>query len=191
MGAISTRAIRWVLNHHGHTNKETRVSVIRLVVIVVSETTEARKMSMSTKSCANWQGEPSMAKNSSPSRAPKTGAQLRDNRRSAKNDAKSVKIPLIAAITKNAESIVPVCVAQLECPQMARCTESEAPLLLMRHPPCRCVITATSITAKTAPVAPPRTSRSQQRACHHRVRELQLRNFQFSVRKPTTCTTTG
>ena len=25
MGAISTRAIRWVLNHHGHTNKETRV----------------------------------------------------------------------------------------------------------------------------------------------------------------------
>ena len=24
MGAISTRAIRWVLNHHGHTNKETR-----------------------------------------------------------------------------------------------------------------------------------------------------------------------
>ena len=25
MGAISTRAIRWVLNHHGHTDKETRV----------------------------------------------------------------------------------------------------------------------------------------------------------------------
>ena len=25
MGAISTRAIRWVLKHHGHTNKETRV----------------------------------------------------------------------------------------------------------------------------------------------------------------------
>ena len=35
--------------------------------------------------------EPSMAKNSSPSRAPKTGAQLRDNRRSAKNDAKCVE----------------------------------------------------------------------------------------------------
>ena len=25
MGAVSTRAIRWVLKHHGHTNKETRV----------------------------------------------------------------------------------------------------------------------------------------------------------------------
>ena len=57
-----------------------------------------------------------MAKNSSPSRAPKTGAQLRDNQRSAKNDAKSVKIPVIAAIKKNAGSVVPVCVAQLECP---------------------------------------------------------------------------
>ena len=34
-----------------------------------------------------------MAKNSSPSRAPKTGAQLRDNRRSAKNDTKCVKKP--------------------------------------------------------------------------------------------------
>ena len=30
MGAISTRAIRWVLKHHGHTNKETRVWVKRL-----------------------------------------------------------------------------------------------------------------------------------------------------------------
>ena len=34
---------------------------------------------MSTKSCADWHGEPSMAKKSSPSRAPKTGDQLRDN----------------------------------------------------------------------------------------------------------------
>ena len=37
--------------------------------------------------------EPSTTKNSSSSRAPKTGAQLRDNRRSAKNDAKCVKNP--------------------------------------------------------------------------------------------------
>ena len=35
MGAISTRATRWVLKHHGHTNKETRVWVKRLVVVVV------------------------------------------------------------------------------------------------------------------------------------------------------------
>ena len=35
--------------------------------------------------------KPSTTKNSSSSRARKTGAQLRDNRKSAKNDAKSVK----------------------------------------------------------------------------------------------------
>ena len=34
---------------------------------------------MSTSSKSNWHGEPSTTKNSSSSRAPKTGAQLRDN----------------------------------------------------------------------------------------------------------------
>ena len=33
--AISTKAIRWVLKHHGHTNKETRVRVKRLGDVVV------------------------------------------------------------------------------------------------------------------------------------------------------------
>ena len=35
MGAISTRAIRWVLNHHGHTNKETRACVIHLLLLLL------------------------------------------------------------------------------------------------------------------------------------------------------------
>ena len=39
--------------------------------------------------------------------ARKTGAQLRDNRRSAKNDAKCVKKPIIAAISKTAGSSAP------------------------------------------------------------------------------------
>ena len=46
--------------------------------VVVSESTGARRMSMSTSPVLNGKGA-SMAKNSSPSRAPKTGAQLRDN----------------------------------------------------------------------------------------------------------------
>ena len=58
-------------------------------------------------------GEPSTTKNSSSSRARKTGAQLRHSRRSAKNDAKCVKKPIIAAISKIAGNVVPVCVAQL------------------------------------------------------------------------------
>ena len=60
------------------------VVVFVVVVVVVSETAESRKC-LSTKSCANWHGEPSMAKNSSPSRAPKTGAQLQTTWSSAKN----------------------------------------------------------------------------------------------------------
>ena len=43
-------------------------------------------------------------------------------------------------------------------------------------PTCRCVTTATSITARTAPAEPLSTCRSQQRVCHHLVRELQLWN---------------
>ena len=55
--------------------------------------------------------EPSMAKNSSPSRAPKTGAQLQTTWRSAKNDLKKPKTPFIAAIITTAESRVPFSVA--------------------------------------------------------------------------------
>ena len=58
-------------------------------------------------------GEPSTTKNSSSSRARKTGAQLRDNRRSAKNDAKCVKKPFTAA--KNAKSSTILCCIT-ECP---------------------------------------------------------------------------
>ena len=57
-----------------------------------------------------------MAKNSSPSRAPKTGAQLRDNRRSAENGLKRTKKTFIATITTTSESRVPFSVAQLDCP---------------------------------------------------------------------------
>ena len=72
-------------------------------------------------------GEPSTTKNSSSSRARKTGAQLWHSRRSAKNDAKCVKKPIIAAISKNAGSIVPVCVAQLEGPRKQAMNCIEAP----------------------------------------------------------------
>ena len=58
-----------------------------------------------------------MAKNSSSSRAPKTGAQLQTTRWSAKNDLKRPKNPLIAAITLHKAAqfalCVPVSVAQL------------------------------------------------------------------------------
>ena len=33
MGAISTRAIRWVFNHHGHTNKETRALLNGYIIL--------------------------------------------------------------------------------------------------------------------------------------------------------------
>ena len=78
----------------------------------------SEEMSMSAKSCANWHGEPSMTKNSSSSRAPKTGAQLRDNLEEREKCEKSPKHPFIAAITAingNPElNAVPVSVAQLE-----------------------------------------------------------------------------
>ena len=47
--------------------------------------------------------EPSMAKNSSPSRAPKTGAQLRDNLEEREKWPKRQKKPFIAAITATAK----------------------------------------------------------------------------------------
>ena len=75
MGAFSTKAIRWVFEtSRSHKQGNACLSQTPVVVVVV---------------VMNWQGEPSMAKNSSPSRAPKTGAQLRDNRRSAKKCAKN------------------------------------------------------------------------------------------------------
>ena len=43
MGAISTRAIRWVSKHHGHTNKETRVWVKRLLGVAVDVAVVVRK----------------------------------------------------------------------------------------------------------------------------------------------------
>ena len=46
---------------------------------------------MSTKSCANCAREPSMAKNSSPSRARETGAQLQTTWRSAKKSSEPPK----------------------------------------------------------------------------------------------------
>ena len=64
------------------------------------------------------------------------------SRRSAKNDAKCVKKPIIAAVSKVAGNVVPVCVAQLECPHV---TGDER---YLRHfhceKPCRCTTTGTS-----------------------------------------------
>ena len=53
---------------------------------------EVSRMCMSTIRCTYWQ-EPSMTKNSSPSRAPKNGAQLQTTWRSAKNAEKPTKNP--------------------------------------------------------------------------------------------------
>ena len=137
--------------------------------------------------------EPSMAKNSSPSRAPKTGAQLQTTWKSAKNGLIRPKNPLIAAITLHKAAqfalCVPVSVAQL---LLKRRDEQN-----LRHFHCsreqrRCMITGTSTTARTAPAAPPSTCRSQQRACHHLVRELQLWNttvfFSARLDPSTVCT---
>ena len=121
-----------------------------------------------------------MAKNSSPSRAPKTGAQLRDNRRSAKNDAKSVKIPLIAAITKNAGSVVPVCVAQLECPLKQAMTEFEAPPL--------CKTLSLTITGMSTTLSKTRR-RDEPAQQGHRPRDLAV--FRRLDQSSCRCTTTG
>ena len=75
---------------------------------------------MSTSSEDEIVQEPSMAKNSSSSRAPKTGAQLQTTWRSAKNGLKGRKNHFIAAITATAESIVPVFVAQQDVHQLRR-----------------------------------------------------------------------
>ena len=58
-----------------------------------------------------------MAKNSSPSRAPKTGAQLRDNRRSAEQGVNTAENPSHAHLNIAAITAIIKSVAQLECPQ--------------------------------------------------------------------------
>ena len=91
--------------------------------------------------------EPSTTKNSSSSRAPKTGAQLRDNRRSAKISEKPLKKPFTATIGE-------------KCPSLLRTkmSTSSGDELNLWHfhcsrDNCRCMITATFITAGTAPAA--------------------------------------
>ena len=54
--------------------------------------------------------EPSTTKNSSSSRAPKTGAQLRDNPEEREKCGKPPKTPITAAIPNTAGSCVPVSV---------------------------------------------------------------------------------
>ena len=65
------------------------------------------------------------------SKARKTGAQLRDNRKSAKNDAKCVKSPASPPSSARLE-VEPFSVAQRECPLSPAITEPEAPLPLKR-----------------------------------------------------------
>ena len=60
---------------------------------------------MSTSPQSNWQGEPSMAKNSSPSRVPKTGAQLQTIWRSAKNVKEPPKKPSHRHMTANRNNV--------------------------------------------------------------------------------------
>ena len=67
---------------------------------------------MSTKSCANCAREPSMTKNSSSSRARKTGAQLRDNPEEHEKCGKNAKIPFIAVTHAESVSVS----VQLDCP---------------------------------------------------------------------------
>ena len=80
---------------------------------------------MSTKSCANWHGEPSTTKNSSSRGLRKTGAQLRDNPEEREKSGKPRKAPFIDATTAKKKGnpvhdAEPVSVAQLEGPQTAR-----------------------------------------------------------------------
>ena len=66
---------------------------------------------MSTNSEHEFVQEPSMAKNSSLLRAPKTGAQLRDNPEEREKWRNKAEKSFIAAITTTAESREPVSVA--------------------------------------------------------------------------------
>ena len=75
------------------------VCVVLLCVVVVVVTTENEVMSIPTQLGSKLAREPSMAKNSSPSRAPKTGDQLRDNLEERKKCGKQRKPSFIAAIT--------------------------------------------------------------------------------------------
>ena len=60
--------------------------------------------------------EPSSTHSCEHSKARKTGAQLRDNQRSAKNDAKCVKKTIIAATVKSSTCLC----CELECPPKIR-----------------------------------------------------------------------
>ena len=64
--------------------------------------------------------EPSMAKNSSPSKAPKTGAQLPDNLEEREKWPKKAEKTFIAAITATAESRVPTSVANWNVHRLRR-----------------------------------------------------------------------
>ena len=87
------------------------VVVAVAVVVVVSVTYERARISTSPQDELANPLEPSSTHRCERSKARKTGAQLRHSRRSAKNDAKCVKKPIIA--TKNAEYVIPGCAAQL------------------------------------------------------------------------------
>ena len=74
-------------------------SVVVVVCCCCCCSEDAMSVCISTSPQSNWQGEPSMAKNSSPSRAPKNGAQLQTTWRSAKNAAFHGEKSLLTAIT--------------------------------------------------------------------------------------------
>ena len=95
-----------------------------------------------------------MAKNSPPSRAPKTGAQLRDNPEEREKDAKCVKKPLHRRHNASDESCVPVSVVQ----QNVHDSGGELNLwhqAVEETRTSRCMITGTFTTAE-APAAPTR-----------------------------------
>ena len=73
--------------------------VVGVVVGVFFQDGSSEEMSMSAKSCAGWHGEPSMTKNSSSSRAPKTGAQLLYSPEEREKCEKPRKVPPAAMKT--------------------------------------------------------------------------------------------
>ena len=80
---------------------------------------------MSTKSCANWHGEPSTTKNSSSSRAPKNWRSTPGQPGGARKIRKTAKSPVHRRHNSKKKGnpvhdAEPVSVAQLEGPQTAR-----------------------------------------------------------------------
>ena len=125
----------------------------------------------------NWQTqqEPSSTHRCERSKARKTGAQLRDNRRSAKNDAKCVKKPNHRHHNASDESCVPVSVVQQD-------VHDSGGELNLRHQAveerrtCRCMITGTLTTAK-APAAPTRPAQQGHRPLKGAMQLRDLRSF--------------